>query len=92
MSIRSSCYRGLEHDDVLLPAGRLQLGPIGCIQQQPRDRRDHDGAPPYASWLIRRFQRPGDREWKLRDPFDITALTIDYCPGLYLADWTLTSR
>lgn len=55
MSIRSSCYRGLEHDDVLLPAGRLQLGPIGCIQQQPRDRRDHDGAPPCASWLIRPF-------------------------------------
>lgn len=92
MSIQSSCFRGLEHDDVLLPAGRLQLGPIVRVQQQPRDRRDHDGAPPCASWLIRRFQRSGDREWKLRDPFDITALTIDYCPGLYLADWTLTSR
>lgn len=71
------CFRGLEHEDVLLPAGRLQLGSVVRVQQQPHGPCDHDGGSSGASWLIRRFRRPWDRERKQRDPFDagITALT-----------------
>ncbi|KAF3429903.1 hypothetical protein E2986_10944 [Frieseomelitta varia] len=69
--------RGLEHEDVLLPAGGLQLGSVVCVQQQPHGPCDHDGGSSGASWLIRRFRRPWDREREQRDPFDagITALT-----------------
>ncbi|XP_076301065.1 uncharacterized protein LOC143219109 isoform X2 [Lasioglossum baleicum] len=48
---------GLEHEDVLLPARRLQLRPVVDVQQHRGILRDRDdGSPRRAdpSWLIRR--------------------------------------
>jgi len=57
-SDESTCFRGLEHEDVLLPAGRLQLRPIvGSVEQRVLRPGDHAGGPrgvPEPSWLIRR--------------------------------------
>lgn len=48
---------GLEHEDVLLPAGRLQFRTFVDVQQHSRHPRCLDGGSPRrtnSSWLIRR--------------------------------------
>lgn len=56
------CFRGLEHENVLLPAGRLQFrAVVDSVEQRvlrPGDLADGPRGVPKPPWLIR---RPGRR-------------------------------